>query len=170
MNPETLQQAAVLAKNIDTDADVLDADKFKFKHYDSINKSNLQIFKNEDLLYQDDAWGYWHWTEDAQTALKAVQAGPISEASDEQLTMLRRYSEALTTLPLNEEFYSRDYEDLIGVRLWSIQQAGFIEEVDKDGGVVVWKMTNFCVRIINSVAAQENRAGNFEARAVVADD
>lgn len=166
----TLSQTAVLAQHIDVSCGVLDKDNFRYKAWDCLNKSNLQIFKNEDLIYQDDVWNMWHWTEEAQTAITAVRRSPITEASETQLEHFRAYSETLSALPLGDTFLTSEYDGLVGARIGNLRHSGIIEEAGTAGKVSIWQLTDFAKRVINSVAAQENDTQNFNRVAAQADD
>lgn len=170
MNPTTLSQAAALAQHIDTDSGVLDKDSFRYKSWDCIDKSNLQIFRNEGLIEKDDVWNSWHWTEEAETAIEAVRRSPITEASDEQLERFREYSETIVGLPLNDTFLASEHDGLVGRRVGNLREAGIIVEDGTAGKVSIWRLTDFAIRVVNSVAAQERRSGNFRQIAVPADD
>jgi len=174
MNARDFSHTAVVAQAYDGE-EYWDVDSFRFKRYDDdvLGMDTLLTLKNRELIIErDDGWSTttWVWSERGDRIVEMATGSPLMEASDTQLEAIQNHADTILGLPLKEKFLARE-QDLIGQELQTLSRVGLIKKVGEDGGVSVWKMSDDCVRYVNTVAGVGRRfnEGN-EARLTTADD
>lgn len=173
MNVEDLQRAAIVAQHLNDD-DVWGTSDFRFKTCDAIDKSALLRLRNSEIIRErDDAWSQktWTWTSAGSTAVSMVQGSPITEASEEQLAALEQHADILLTLPRNDTFFAAEYA-LRGQNLQTLSEHGLIDKVGEESQLSVWSLSDFSLRVLTSLEAQQLRcdSGNEMAAVALCDD
>jgi len=172
MNGTLLTQTAISAQTYNH-SKAFDSEQFRFKNCPDLDKSDLFTLRNADLIEQvDDPWNTttWEWSESGSTALRMVEDSIIDQASDDQLTAVQREADNLLRLPRNDSFLANEY-DLLGEQLKTLSSADLIAQVDEVGQLAVWHLTEFALRLLTSLEAEERRvdSGNLN-NTIPADD
>lgn len=173
MNATLLKQATVVASNYNH-SDIWSDESFRFKNAKNIGKSELFLLRNNDLIQKrDDAWTVttWEWTESGSTAIEMVNTSPLTEASEKQLSALSEHAEILLAFPRTDDFLASEF-NLIGQSIQTLSSCDLIEQVDTEGQLGVWSMTDFALRLLTSLEAVSMRvdSGNANNAAIPADD
>jgi hypothetical protein len=171
MNETQLTQAVTVAQHYNH-SDVWDAESFRFKTTDGIDKSALLTFKDADIIEaRDDAWSQttWEWTDNGSVAIEMVDTSPITNASEQQLTALSEHADVLLNLPRTEDFLASEY-DLIGQTIQTLSDTGLLTQVDTVGQLSVWELSNFALRLLTSLESEEMRVSGNANNFVTADD
>lgn len=171
MNADKLHQVATIAQ-LYNESDAWSKDSFRFKNHDNMGKSELFPLRNGGLI-QDTNDGFstttWEWTDGAREAISLVEESPITKADEGQLSAFREHGGTLLELPHTETFLAREY-GMIGQSIQTLSSENLIEQVDTEGQLGVWQLTQFAVRMLTALEAAEIRhSGNANSRKVLAD-
>jgi len=151
-----ISNTAVLADNYDDSDTTFEQESWRFKHSDSIGKSELNTLRHEDFVQKDEsAWNNsattWEWTEQYYDTLDYIEQTDVVDCSHEMLDVMRRHGDIVAELPLYETFEASEYS-LIG-KMKVLSGSGIVEMVEdyESSGPATWKLSDDARRVFEQM-------------------